>query len=635
MPRRLSAPVWWLLLTGFLIVIMLRPAATRADYLDDIGYRALATQLGAALPKGERIRIDQVEAPVAGGETDPVYRADPTHPDFDGVTFHDVTAGPNPAFSSHATGVALLFAGTASMTPAVRDVDSHEANDWLGRVLYDSGAGLQRPVSGTGVLANHSWVGATATPAQAADILQRLDWLIDHSDFLQVVGVTNTGNPLLSNAYNVIGVTFSGAAGAPLTAALDTFYAAGRPFPALVAPRSSPSGATAVVTSAVALLLDGTPGAGLPGEVVKALLMAGADRVTRNTAASNLQSFAATTANGLDPRYGAGQLNILQSHQLLAAGETASLEDGGAAGTAVGFDYDSAFGGAGGSNSTAMYVLGPLPVAGRLQATLVWNALVTDDAGEFAPTDRVVHNLDLQLTEATAGTDPVIATSLSVVDNTETVAADVFAGRSYRLNVVNAHGSPFMRDYALAWRVEADRDRDGLFDKHEPGTCPAAADADSDDDGLRDGTEDTNLDGVVNDGETDPCDGDTDGDGLQDGTELGVDAPIEPAEGGAILGTDLSVFIADADPTTTTSPTTADSDGDGIADGIEDGNRNGAVDPGESNPNDVRSTPEPQVVPALPPLALGLNAVLLVWLAAGHFRTPRLRQRLRRPAQRG
>ena len=109
---------------------------------------------GAALADGAAIRVEQVEAPIGGGTTDPIYRADPVHPDFSGVTFHDQIGGPNPAFSGHATGVARFFAGTVSMTPGVRDVDSYETNDWLGTVLYNAGNGLQRPVVGTGVLAN-------------------------------------------------------------------------------------------------------------------------------------------------------------------------------------------------------------------------------------------------------------------------------------------------------------------------------------------------------------------------------------------------------------------------------------------------------------------------------------------------
>lgn len=587
----------------------------QADYLDDIGYRALAAQLGAALPAGVSIRIDQIEAPTDGGEADPIYRADPGDAAFSGVSFHDQTAGANPAFSGHATAVARLFAGNASMTPGVADVDSYEVNDWIGKVLFNAGAGQQRPVLGTGVLANHSWVGAGTTAADSVEVLQRLDWVIDKSDFVHVVGVTNASNPLLSNAYNVIGVTRSSNGAGGLTATLDSFYVAGRAFPHLVAPLGTPSESTAVVTAATALLLDAAPSNTLPGEVVKALLMAGAAHVTRNSAAANLQAWRGTTTNGLDPRYGAGQLDIAQSYALLTAGEFASVEDGGLQATSSGYDYDAAFGGANGSNSIATYPTGTARVSGHLQATLVWNAQIEDAVGPFAPTLRTVHNLDLQLLDVTSVPSVVVVQSSSTIDNTETVSAETIAGHAYQLRVLNA-GAPSERDYAIAWRVEPDRDRDGLFDRYETGGCPAADDADSDDDGLADGVEDANFDGVVDAGETDPCDADTDGDGLQDGTELGVVSAVA-APGSGLLGTDTARFVADADPSTMTSPTDADTDGDGFVDGIEDANRNGAIDAGESDPGSALSQPlTVKAVPLLPPPLLGILALLLGLLGA-------------------
>ncbi len=606
----------WRAWITFLLVIAqwIGLAGAHADYLDDIGFRALAVALGANLPNGVSVRIDQVEAPIGGGETDPIYRADPANAEFSGVTFHDQSSGINPLFSGHATGVAVLFAGTSSMTPGVQQVDSYEANSWLTLVLFNGGVGLQRPVTGTGSLANHSWVGATTTAEQAVDLLNRLDWLIDTDDTAQIVGVNNNGNPLFSHAYNVIGVAHTANLTTQLTAALDSFYVAGRALPHLVAPRGSVSAATPVVTAAAAFLIDSTAANTLPVEGVKALLMAGADRVTRNTAAGNLDHFTGTTANGLDPRYGAGQLNVLQSYTLLAAGEKASTEDGGVGGTASGYDYDNAFGGASGANATATYPLGTLIQAGKLQATLAWHALIVDDAGAFAPTSRVLQNFNLQLIDTTAGGSAQVALSQSTLDNTETLHVEVLAGRSYSLKVLNAGGN-VSRAYALAWRLEADRDRDGVFDKFETGTCPGVSDADSDDDGLADGAEDVNFDGQVNPTETSPCLRDTDGDGLQDGTERGVTTPVlDPDGAGPLLGTEISVFIPDANSGTTTNATNGDTDADGASDGSEDLNRNGALDVGESDPNDAGSTPATaHTVPLLPLWMFGVLTVLL-WL---------------------
>jgi uncharacterized repeat protein (TIGR01451 family)/MYXO-CTERM domain-containing protein len=123
-----------------------------------------------------------------------------------------------------------------------------------------------------------------------------------------------------------------------------------------------------------------------------------------------------------------------------------------------------------------------------------------------------------------------------------------------------------------------DSDGDGLSDAVEIliGTNPM--DADSDDDGVLDGqepnyNEDTDGDGLIN-----ALDPDSDNDGLFDGTEMGKGC-MNPA-------TDASkhVCIADADPTTTTSPLVADTDGGGVIDGSEDTNHNGKLDPNETDP---------------------------------------------------
>ena len=131
----------------------------------------------------------------------------------------------------------------------------------------------------------------------------------------------------------------------------------------------------------------------------------------------------------------------------------------------------------------------------------------------------------------------------------------------------------------VSWIIPADDDNDGLSNDLEAVACTRSNDADTDDDGLTDGTEDANHNGIVDAGETDPCNIDTDGDGIQDGTEMGLtSAGIGP-------GTDTTVFQPDMNNATTTNPLDADSDNDGLTDGQEDLNHNGRVDAGETNPN--------------------------------------------------
>jgi hypothetical protein len=144
----------------------------------------------------------------------------------------------------------------------------------------------------------------------------------------------------------------------------------------------------------------------------------------------------------------------------------------------------------------------------------------------------------------------------------------------------------FIAPYTLQICDGLDSDGDGLLDIIEYYSCTDRFDLDSDDDGIPDGTEDANLNGAVEEGETNPCAIDTDNDGIQDGTELGILVPVaDPDGGGPLLGTDSTVFIPDSDPTTTTDPLRPDTDKDGMPDGAEDRNHNGAVDLGELSPN--------------------------------------------------
>jgi hypothetical protein len=161
---------------------------------------------------------------------------------------------------------------------------------------------------------------------------------------------------------------------------------------------------------------------------------------------------------------------------------------------------------------------------------------------------------------------------------------------AFNFTVILEDSSPVPNTATRAYNLNVtainDWDCDGLPDSLENTTCTDPFDADTDDDGISDGVEDANHNGVVDYGETDPCDIDTDDDGIQDGTELGYTLDdIGP-------DTDTDIFQPDLDPSTTTDPLDEDTDDDGLLDGEEDTNHNGRVDPGESDPNirDSRAT---------------------------------------------
>ncbi|WP_434387203.1 Ig-like domain-containing protein [Melittangium boletus] len=158
---------------------------------------------------------------------------------------------------------------------------------------------------------------------------------------------------------------------------------------------------------------------------------------------------------------------------------------------------------------------------------------------------------------------------------------DLADGRyTFRVRARNYSGYVDTTPATYTWLVGLDSDNDGIPDSIETATGTNPNDDDTDDDGILDGNEDTNANGVVDGGETDPRLKDTDGDDIQDGTEIGLTAP----QG---TGTNLAVFIADQDPSTTTLPLDADTDNGGVPDGIEDLNHNGRVDSGETDPNNA------------------------------------------------
>jgi len=78
-----------------------------------------------------------------------------------------------------------------------------------------------------------------------------------------------------------------------------------------------------------------------------------------------------------------------------------------------------------------------------------------------------------------------------------------------------------------------DSDGDGLPDALEATTCTDPNNPDTDNDGIKDGAEDANANGVVDTGETNPCNADTDGDGMPDGWEVqyGLDPLTNDAAG--------------------------------------------------------------------------------------------------------
>ena len=165
---------------------------------------------------------------------------------------------------------------------------------------------------------------------------------------------------------------------------------------------------------------------------------------------------------------------------------------------------------------------------------------------------------------------------------------------------------------------EIDVDGDGLLSSIEALLGTSDSDADSDDDGLCDGSiavaaascvagEDRNRNGAINTGETNPNLKDSDCDALSDGQEhtLGTD-PLDADTDNDLLtdGVERSVSAVLDCPTAPvvvaagavqTDPLDIDTDNDGLNDGSEDRDRDGHLDAPVANPRTTLQETNPTV----------------------------------------
>lgn len=519
-------------LVGVWAGLVLPWVAVAADYRDDIGHVALVTELGSATPSGIGVPVSHVEAP----GSNLAWMPEISNAEFLGKTIVDESGSPA-TYSSHATSVGQIFYGlTSSTAKDIASIAVYNANPWWqGGFLRTpvpplSGNGSQ-PLFSDSRVANHSWTGTTTNTANQttydSPLLRRLDWVIARDEFITVVGLNNDGSnsALLSSSFNAIAVGRSDGGHATGTtvvglAPYDAVYTAGRAKPDLVAPSSVTSLATPMVSAAAAMLVQlGNGNSALSTdpvskfttnrqgnpvrnaervEVVRAALMAGALRsTTGNVAAPDITDYRATagnqTSNGLDRRFGAGQLNIANSYHIIAAGEKNSLQDSSAGGGQAGlrgFDYDPRFGGATGTNNdTATYYFPVQATDARFTFALVWNLKIHGGTVSNFNSTAYFYNLDLRLYDVTNASPVLVASSTSTTENTENLHVLLTAGRSYSVEVKKATTQgTFDWDYGAAWQIvplSADADGDGTADSVDNCINHANADQfDADNDGF-------------------------------------------------------------------------------------------------------------------------------------------------------
>jgi len=591
------------------LLLLFPLSAVRADIADDIGFTALQAELAGSLPDGADTAVMHIEAGAP-------FFPDSSHSSFTGKTLVNLGQASSSPHSGHATTVGRLFYGSPdSLLSSVTDIGVYDVSSFIFDFLKFNSTPSRAPQVSSRRVANHSWVGGhfvdganQPAPAATSSMLRRLDWLIARDEFIHVTAPNNGSagpRPLLTTAYNVIVAGKSNADHLATTTDIDSIYEGQRPAVHLVVPYAVTSSSAPLTASAATLLVDAARdnpswSAGSTSnrhgetiynaarsEVIKAVLMAGASRSTVNsTAQGDVRGYRDTVANrtdnGLDWRYGAGQLDIASSYQILAAGEGQTLQAGGGLQSPRGFAYQGSFGGAGGSDTVLEYSLPAAASPQLLAVSLVWNLAVAGPSpGSLSFDDSAQrYDLNLSLLDVTAGGNAVVASSNSASDNSENLWLTIEPGRDYRLRA-EASGAAFDSDYAIAWRASDFIDSDGDGQPNHLDTDPsdgcvpevfvAACDSDSDGDGLSDYSEGEMLD--------------SDGDGLADYLESNI----------------------------------ADDDGDGLPNHLEsnssDGDGDGAADQFDIW-NDNRCLPDAELceveIPLFPaPLQIVLWGLLL------------------------
>lgn len=346
--------------------------------------------------------------------------------------------------SGHAGSVAGIF---HSVAPEAPQVDNCEANYFYSSVVSLLATNFSDPI------ANQSFTfGSVSAVSQ-----QTIDWNYDNyaSRYNTLfVSAANNGGTVCPPATSYNGIAVGAYGG---SSSVGPTIDNGRSKPDLTAPGGVTSYSTPLVTGAATLLRQ----AALRGDggnvsqasdmrVIKALLLNGALKPA---------DWTHVAPSPLDPRYGAGVLNVLNSYKQLTGGqypgvgpilystnEPVAVAGGDyPAGILNGWDFST-------NSSTATsngvvhyrFCLTNATTSSpfTLTATLVWNRQLRKVS---------INHLDLLLVNADSGA--MVACSTSLVDNVEHIYLPQLAPGRYDLQVLK-HGGAFVsatEPYALAF----------------------------------------------------------------------------------------------------------------------------------------------------------------------------------------
>ncbi|MCC7205015.1 MAG: hypothetical protein IT441_08030 [Phycisphaeraceae bacterium] len=447
-----------------------RPAATQPSPASQPARRASTRQLigltdltrrigGAKTPIGRDITTQHVEGPLGS------YLPDINLPQFQFVGFRPMS-GPSQT-SGHGTSTARLLYGRRALLPAVSDVACYASEDWIKDGYLRAGS-PEPPRNDGRRLQNHSWIGMVGP--RAADVLRRIDYVVDQQDVVVVAGVNNGPNSsvpdLLASAYNVIAVGSDTGNSSGGYTRVDT---PGRCKPDLVAPGGQTSYTTPVVTAVAGRLLevadkmaDAAPNARKPA-VIRAVLLAGAEK---------MPGWHTEPGHPLDSHLGAGRVRIDHSYLILSRGPA----DPGRVTTPFGWDYQPIM-----PDGQQDYDFQLTRTADEWSVILTWNRKVVggqiedpillrprwNNSAYVADLDLILYTLDDQ------GRETQLAVSNSKLDNVEHLYLKNIPAGHYRLRVrrVDPINAVPACPYALAWRFAA-----------PPKTAPSSAPPEPDED---------------------------------------------------------------------------------------------------------------------------------------------------------
>lgn len=279
------------------------------------------------------LTVMQVESPEASGAYAPVsFQESRVVVDggagYAGIRFiADSAVSPGIGAGGHATGVGGRFYGVSSPGyPYVGEVRVLKTDDLLSGYLRPTRRGrVQKAplvLPGRPKVLNASFAGSTGSLALDADLVRRTDLMAARDGVVMVAGAVTAPSGAFEDAvliwggWNVLAVR-----GSAEESVFDPSQnGVGRAY-ANVWAAGTASLATGAVSSMATALLGQAAGTGIgkaaKPPLVRALLMAGADRATRP---DGVEAWRAELPNGLDRDLGAGEASLTNSERILRGG---------------------------------------------------------------------------------------------------------------------------------------------------------------------------------------------------------------------------------------------------------------------------------------------------------------------------